>query len=179
MSKTDEQRVAELLVNAKKGFEELFRIERNLYNQRPTATQQKRRKSAYIKIARALSGEGGRSGVGLMMHAVRLNKRLQCKHLADDYLQRNSDENTSVLLDRVEFSPARHSCIAAVTRGKSGNRITLYEYEAVDLLTAETLFSGECNGNDANSRIFCGNGRDVQLLDKRDKALEAALKSID
>src|SRR6266496_296725 len=103
-------------------------------------------------------------------------RRLQCKHLADDYVQKNSDESTSVFLDRVEFSPARHSCIAAVTRAKSGNRITLYEYEAVDILTAETLFSGECNENDANSRIFCGNGRDVQLMDKRDKALEAALK---
>jgi hypothetical protein len=106
-------------------------------------------------------------------------QRLQCKRLADDYVQKNSDDNTSVFLERVEYSPARRSCIAAVTRAKSGNRITLYEFGAVDLLTAETLFSGECDENDANSRIFCGNGRNMQLIDKRDKTLEAALTSKD
>jgi hypothetical protein len=104
-------------------------------------------------------------------------RRLQCKHLADDYVTKNSDDHTSLLLDRVDFSPSRHSCIVALSRTSSGHGITLYGYETVDILSAETLFSGECNENDPNSRIFCGNGRDMQLMEKRDKTLEAALKS--
>jgi hypothetical protein len=104
-------------------------------------------------------------------------RRLQCKHLADDYVTRNSDDHTSLLLDRVDFSPTRHSCIVALSRTSSGHGITLYSYDTVDILTAETLFSGECDENEPNSRIFCGNGRDIQLMEKRDKTLEAALKS--
>lgn len=102
---------------------------------------------------------------------------LQCKHLADDYVTKNTDDHTSLLLDRVDFSPARHSCIVALSRTSSGHGITLFGYETVDILSAETLFSGECNENDPNSRIFCGNGRDLQLMVKRDKTLEAASKS--
>lgn len=104
-------------------------------------------------------------------------QRLECKRLADDYVQNNSDDHTRLLLDRVDFSPSRHSCIVALSRTSSGHGITLYGYDTVDILTAETLFSGECNENDPNSRIFCGNGRDMQLIERRDKTLEAALKS--
>lgn len=104
-------------------------------------------------------------------------RRLQCKPLAEEYVTKNSDDHTSLSLDRVDFSPTRHSCIVALSRTSSGHGITLYGYETVDILTAETLFSGECNENDPTSRIFCGNGRDMQLIEKRDKTLESALKN--
>lgn len=103
-------------------------------------------------------------------------RRLRCKNLADNYLKESSDDNTTVLLDRDEFSPARNSCIAEVTRtehGVRGGRLLMFD--AVDILTGETLFTGLCNGNDANSATFCGNGRDMQLMERRDKVLEAAL----
>jgi len=102
-------------------------------------------------------------------------RRVRCKSLADDFVKKSSDESTNLLLERVEYSPARHSCIGAFTR-VHGRRGTLYSFEAIDILTGETLYSGECTReNDANSRFSCGNGRDVQLIEKRDETLESAL----
>ncbi len=91
-------------------------------------------------------------------------RRLRCKSEADAYARRSSEGNsTFMLVEKVEFSPARHSCIGAFARAMSGRRVTLYSYEAIDILTGETLYSGECAENDAASRIFCGNGRNVEL----------------
>jgi len=104
-------------------------------------------------------------------------RRVRCKSLADDFVTKATDDNTSLFLERIEFSPARHSCVGAFTRAMSGKRGTLYSYEAIDILTGETLYSGECAENDATSFIFCGNGRNMELIDKRDKTLEAALSS--
>lgn len=111
--------------------------------------------------------------------------RLRCKGAADDYVNANSDENSTLFLERVDFSPSRHSCIAAFTRWTTGRRklrrcnclIEIHNYEAVDLLSGETLSSGTCFENDPDSSLFCGNGRDLQLGEERSKALESALTS--
>jgi hypothetical protein len=102
-------------------------------------------------------------------------RRLRCKSEADVYARKSSEDNSTLMLEKVEFSPARRSCIGAFTRAISGKTGTLYSYEAIDILTGETLYSGDCAENDATSRIFCGNGRNMELIEKRDKTLEAAL----
>jgi hypothetical protein len=62
-------------------------------------------------------------------------RRLRCKSEADAYARRSSEDNsTFMLVEKVEFSPARHSCIGAFARAMSGRRGTLY--------------SGECAEND-------------------------------
>jgi len=81
------------------------------------------------------------------------------------------------MLEKVEFSPARRSCVAAFTRITSGKRGDIWSYETIDILTGEALFSDDCLENDERSTIFCGNGRDVQLRARRDKALKEALSN--
>jgi len=111
--------------------------------------------------------------------------RLRCKAVADDYARANSDDSSTLFLERVDFSPSRHSCIASFTRWTTGKRklqrcncfVEIHDYEAVDLLSGETLSSGECVENDPDSTLFCGNGRDMRLDAERSKALESALVS--
>jgi hypothetical protein len=104
-------------------------------------------------------------------------QRVRCKSLADDFVKKSSDDSTTLFLERVEFSSARHSCIGAFMRVLAGKRGTVYSYEAIDILTGEALYSGTCVGNDANSRIFCGNGRDMELTGERNKTFADALSS--
>lgn len=80
-------------------------------------------------------------------------RRVRCREFANDFVKKSSDDNTALFLERIDFSPARDSCIAAVSRAISGKRGTLWSYETIDILTDETLLSGGCN-DDANSRIF-------------------------
>lgn len=101
-------------------------------------------------------------------------QRVRCRSLADEYAKKNSDNNNTFFVDHVDFSPSRHSCIAATlnARGEPGD--TFWTYQTVDIITGERLFTGECSDNDKSS-IFCGNGRNVQLGEKRDKAMETTL----
>src|SRR5437868_15496676 len=103
--------------------------------------------------------------------------RLRCRTLADAYTKNNSDEYTTLDLERIDFSPNRHSCVAAISRAMSDRRgnVWSYGYETVDIITGETLFSGSCIENNAQASTFCGNGRNMKLREKRDKELETAL----
>ena len=120
-----------------------------------------------------------RDNSGLFQH------RVHCKTVADDYIRQNSDDSSTLFLERVDFSPRRHSCIAALIRWTTGKRklqrcncfVEIHDYETVDLLSGETLYSGDCIENDPESRTFCGNGRDMRLDQERSDALEAALTS--
>jgi hypothetical protein len=111
--------------------------------------------------------------------------RLRCRSVADDYIKANSDDSSSLFLERVDFSQSRHSCVATFIRWTTGKRklercncfVEIHDYEAVDLLSGETLFSGSCVENEPDSHIFCGNGRDMRLDKERGKALESALSS--
>jgi hypothetical protein len=120
-----------------------------------------------------------RSGNDLFQH------RLRCKTAADEYLKANSEDSSTLFLERVVFSPSRHSCIAAFTRWTTGKRklqrcncfVEIHNYETVDLLSGENLYSGECIENDPESTLFCGNGRDMRLSEERSNALASALVS--
>jgi hypothetical protein len=117
------------------------------------------------------------------LHAIRnrsgdevFQQRLHCRTFADAYVKKNSDANTSLILERVDFSPGRRSCVATISKAANwGRGTTWWSYETVDIVTGEMLFKGDCNGNDAKATSFCGNGQDMELMQKRDKALETAL----
>jgi hypothetical protein len=137
----------------------------------------------------ALFGISVGAGLDETLHTVRNRKamakerngnelfqqKLRCKSEADAYARKESEGNSALGLERVEYSPARRSCIVEFTRITSGKRLELWSYETIDILTGETLFSDECVENDPNDRRFCGNGRDMSLRKGRADALEAAL----
>jgi hypothetical protein len=102
-------------------------------------------------------------------------RRLRCKSEADDYAKKSSESNSELMVEKVEFSPARHSCVASFTRITSGKRLEIWSYETIDVLTGETLYSEQCIENDPNDKRFCGNGRDREITNGRDDALAAAL----
>jgi hypothetical protein len=102
-------------------------------------------------------------------------RRLRCKSEADDYAKKSSESNSGLMVEKVEFSPARHSCVASFTRITSGKRHEIWSYETIDILTGETLYSEECIENDSNDKRFCGNGRDMDIRKGRDDALAAAM----
>jgi hypothetical protein len=104
-------------------------------------------------------------------------QRLRCKSVADDYVKKNSDDNSTLFLERVGFSPSRRSCVAAFTRWTTAKRGEIHDYETIDILSGETLFSDGCIENDPESTTFCGNGRDMQLWKERENVLETALSS--
>ena len=147
----------------------------------------------------AVVGVGLGAAIDETLHSVRNQKlaagtldstelfqhRLRCKNIADDYIRANSDESSTLFLERVDFSLSRQSCIAAFTRLTTGKRkvqrcncfVEVHDYETVDLLSGETLYGGECLENDPESSLFCGNGRDMRLSEERGKALDSALVS--
>jgi hypothetical protein len=102
-------------------------------------------------------------------------RRLRCKREADDFARKASESNSSLVPEKVEYSPSRHSCIASFTRITSGKRMELWSFETIDILTGESLFSDDCVENDPSNKRFCGNGRDMNLRKGRDDALEATL----
>jgi hypothetical protein len=98
-------------------------------------------------------------------------RRLRCKSEADEYAKKQSDDTSSFVLEQVEYSPVRHSCVASFTRITTGKRLELWSYETIDILTGESLFSEECVENVPSDRRFCGNGRDMALRKGREDAL--------
>ena len=99
-------------------------------------------------------------------------RRMRCRDLAEGYSKKQVGDRVNVL-DRVDYSPSRNSCIAAISAMEGW--AAGWHYETVDVITGETLFSGDCK-DDAKSTVFCGNGYDMQLREKRDQIFEAALQ---
>lgn len=105
-------------------------------------------------------------------------QRLRCKALADKYVKGHSDR---IVLNRVEFSPSRGSCIAS-TFGQLGldaaaeKRLGLkasadytYEFKVVDVLTGEDLMSRTCS----TAKTSIGSEPECnESLQKRDEAFE-------
>src|ERR1700730_78484 len=103
-------------------------------------------------------------------------QRLRCRNEVDAYMRSTSDDgNGAPMLEVVEFSPPRHSCVAEFTRVLSGKGAEIWTYETVDILTGETLFRDLCLMRGGDSSNTCGSGMDMQLKANRDKALNAAL----
>lgn len=101
-------------------------------------------------------------------------QRLKCKNLAEDYVKANSDNYTSVFLDRADFSTSRNSCIASTNEYSGSAQFTTYQ--VVDVVTGELLSTDFCDNHDSQSTSFCGNGRNMKLRRERDEAFDKVVK---
>jgi hypothetical protein len=80
-------------------------------------------------------------------------ERAHCKAVADAYVKENTDLNDSnvaggsVTLEKVDYSPARNSCVAELNTTHYARSVFLEFYSVQDLLSGETLFSTKCTGD--------------------------------
>jgi hypothetical protein len=93
-------------------------------------------------------------------------ERLRCKAVAEAYVKENSSDfkedplaksGVTVALDRVDYSPARNSCVAELETSYYSQRIALANCENLsvrDLLSEETLFSAKCTGDCLSVKPF-------------------------
>jgi hypothetical protein len=51
-----------------------------------------------------------------------------------------------------------------------------WDYEVVDVISGDNLYSSNCLSNKTSDALWCGNGRNVQLLGERDKAFDEIVK---
>jgi hypothetical protein len=78
-------------------------------------------------------------------------ERARCKAAADAYVKENTDLNDnsergkSVTVDKVDYSPARNSCVAELESISFFKGGALIFQSVQDLLSGETLFSLQCN----------------------------------
>jgi hypothetical protein len=95
-------------------------------------------------------------------------QRQRCKAFADKYAKEHSNLHYTVLVDHVEFSGSRSSCIAATAEQLGDVRDPAiswdWTYKVVDLLNGETIFMLPCSGRDE-----C-----AQSLQGREKAFQKA-----
>ena len=77
-------------------------------------------------------------------------ERLHCKAVADAYVKENTDLNdngamgSSVTLEKVDYSPARNSCVAELEETTYYRGGALVFESVRDVLSGETLFSTRC-----------------------------------
>lgn len=73
-------------------------------------------------------------------------ERLRCKVAADAYVKKNSTDSelVSLSLGKVDYSPARNSCVADVEITVWARTPSVTE-KIVDVLSGESLFSASCN----------------------------------
>jgi hypothetical protein len=134
---------------------------------------------------------GALIGAGLVqaIHTVRdrqrasdrlFEQRLRCKDLAEAYVNKESNKSdvleTAVGLERVDFSSSRNSCIASTFGGEYSRSRTVLDYQVVDVISQEILYSGSCNNTDQRASTFCGGGKNMKLMEERDKVFEETVK---
>ena len=77
-------------------------------------------------------------------------ERLRCKAAADAYVKENTDLNDnsvtgrSVTLEKVDYSPARNSCVAALEEATCFRGGALVFESVRDLVSGENIVSNEC-----------------------------------
>lgn len=113
--------------------------------------------AAGVQIAHIISDRDGRELFG---------QRLRCKTLADKYVKEKVSPYYLVVVDRIEFSRSRSSCIAATHEqfGPVQKSSSDWTYKVVDLLSDEDINMMFCSGNDD-----C-----IQRRQERDQAFEKA-----
>lgn len=83
-------------------------------------------------------------------------ERARCKAIADAYVKENSTnfkedptplDGVTVTLDKVDYSPARNSCVAELERTDDFGRTMRESSSVQDLLSGESLFSESCTGD--------------------------------
>ena len=101
--------------------------------------------------------------------------RLCCKNLAAAYAKNPRDGGETVI-ERVEFSPARNSCLAS-TFTLVGRHHEVEKFSVVDVVSEERIFEASCNSVDPKAKAFCGNGMDTTIRSQRDVGFQNALES--
>jgi hypothetical protein len=81
-----------------------------------------------------------------------------------------------VVVEHVEFSPARNSCLAS-TFTLAGRHHEVEKFGIVDVVSEERIFESFCNSVDPQAKVFCGNGMDTTIRKQRDVAFQNALES--
>ena len=112
-------------------------------------------------------GAGGSEGFHVLWGSHRQNsfeQKLRCKQLAESYVRSNSNDMSTVYLERSGFSIHRNSCVAATSKVFMSDS---WDYEVVDVISGDTLHSGNCFSNKTSDSLWCGNGRNMQLLGER------------
>lgn len=133
-------------------------------------------RAALLIIIGMLIGAGGSEGFHILLGSRRQNafqQKLRCKELAESYVRSNSNDMSTVYLERSGFSTHRNSCVAAISKVFISDS---WDYEVVDVISGDTLYSGNCFRNRTSDSLWCGNGRDVQLSGERDKAFNEVVK---
>jgi hypothetical protein len=102
-------------------------------------------------------------------------QRLQCKRLAEQYLEKNSSEYHNVMLERVEFSVPRNSCVASIAEISSTPPADTWTYQVTDVISNENLYMDLCIESSASGLIYCSHDRVGELMRKRDKAFKDSL----
>ena len=76
-------------------------------------------------------------------------ERFRCKAVADAYVKDDPAAKIGfvVTLDKVDYSPARKSCVAELEATETGLRTMLSIYSVRDLLSGESLFRARCTTN--------------------------------
>ena len=110
-------------------------------------------------IAGIVLGAAGTEGFSVyrQSHDSRIfQERARCKVIADAYVKENSTnfkedpnppDGVTVTLDKVDYSPARNSCVAELERTDDLGRTMRESSSVQDLLSGESLFSESCTGD--------------------------------
>ena len=131
-----------------------------------------------------LVGIGVVIGAGLVqtIHSLRrhpktvmFETRLCCKSLAAAYA-RNPRDSGEMVVEHVEFRPARNSCLAS-TFTLAGRHHEVEKFGVVDVVSGERIFEASCNSVDPKGKVPCGNGMDTTIRSQRDLAFQNALES--
>ena len=78
------------------------------------------------------------------------HERARCKAIADAYVKENTDLNDnsvtgrSVTLEKVDYSPARNSCVAELNTTIFAPAAAYESYSVRDLLSGENIISNTC-----------------------------------
>jgi hypothetical protein len=91
---------------------------------------------------------------------VTFETRLCCKNLAAAYA-RNPRDGGEMVVEHIEFSPARNSCLAS-TFTLAGRHHEVEKFGVVDVVSEERIFESFCNSVDPKAKVFCRkrNGHD-------------------
>lgn len=96
-------------------------------------------------------------------------QRMRCRTLADKYVRSNSNEDVSVTLQKVDYSPASNTCFAGFETWISSSLGNEVSWDLVNLLTGEETPIGICNLSQ------CGEGPNIHYEDRLDVAFKNAI----
>jgi hypothetical protein len=90
--------------------------------------------------------------------------RLRCRTIAEEYVSKSL---SSPLLDQVNYSPTRNSCVASM----HSHYLGFWRDEVVDVVSNETIYTGECNYDGGK----CGGGLDIKLEQDMEQAFHESV----